>query len=78
MWGEQQEEKEKIQGQKEPLYSGGGCNDTSVEDGAANQQLLIVAGIVNGVINIHISCLCILEEDTVAPFVRCWLTSSHR
>lgn len=58
----------KIQGQKEPLFSGGCCNDASVEDGAANQQLLIVAAIVNGVINIHISCLCILEEDTDDPF----------
>lgn len=53
---------------KKPRTKGTFRYDTSAEDGATLQQLLIVPEIVNGVINIHISCLCILEEDTDAPF----------
>lgn len=38
----------KSQGQNEPLLSDGCRNNSPAEDGAALQQLLIVAAIVNG------------------------------
>lgn len=65
MCGVHQEQKKK---EKKPRTKGTFRYDASAEDGATLQQLLIVPEIVNGVINIHISCLCILEEDTDAPF----------